>query len=192
MRSKNLTLRTLATVVILLLLATSIAQAVPLWQPPNAITISGSPLRIEVGSNMSIQVYHQNYEHGAAYGAADSGPFWYIDGQIYGPNMPNYGSSAAFNTSELTWVDEHTIETRIAQDRYFGGPLGRLVSEANGGAFPLQPGQSLRADGYTVELVEGDARGVLALRFVFDDVPGRSGVHLFWGSRSCWAMPVHP
>jgi hypothetical protein len=89
----------------LLSLATSITQAAPRDVPPDAITISGSPLRIEVGSNMSIQVYHQNYEHGAAYGDADSGPFWYIDGQIYGPSMPNHGDSAAFYTNELAWSD---------------------------------------------------------------------------------------
>jgi hypothetical protein len=94
--------------------------------------------------------------------------------------------------TELTWVNERTIEVRTGNDRYFGGPLAQLVAEANGGVFPLEAQQPLLRDGYTVELGERDARGVTAVRFIFSDVPGRSGVHLFWGSRSCWAREVHP
>jgi hypothetical protein len=105
MRRRKIVTHSLVVVIILLLAATSLAEAVPPEQPPNAISISGSPLRIEVGSNFSIQAYHQNYEQGAAYGDADSGPFWYIDGQTYGPNMPAHGGSAAFTMNELNWVD---------------------------------------------------------------------------------------
>ncbi|MCJ7620140.1 MAG: hypothetical protein MUP64_07990, partial [Anaerolineae bacterium] len=105
MKRESIVAHSLIVPVILLSLATSAAQAAPLEVPPNLIAIAGSPLRIEVGNNMSIQVYHQNYEHGATYGDADSGPFWYINGQIYGPNMPAYGESASFNTTELTWID---------------------------------------------------------------------------------------
>ena len=104
MNRKGKVAHSLIVVVILVSLATSAAQASPL-DVPDVIAIAGSPLRIEVGSNMSAQVYHQNYEHGATYGDADSGPFWYINGQIYGPNMPNYGGSASFNSAELTWID---------------------------------------------------------------------------------------
>ena len=89
----------LAGVVILLLLATSVAQAVPREQPPNVITISGSPLRMEVGSNLSLQLYHQKYEDSAAYGTADSGPFWFIDGETYGPHMPSYAARTVSETS---------------------------------------------------------------------------------------------
>ena len=105
MSEKNTLARSVAVVVVVLLLATSSAQALPSQQPPNVITISGSPLRIEVGSNFSIQPYHQKYTIGAAYGSADSGPFWYIDGQTYGPNMEAYGSSASFSMNELAWLD---------------------------------------------------------------------------------------
>jgi hypothetical protein len=104
-RKMKMVMSSLTAMVVVLLLGTNLAQAVPPEQPPNTITISGAPLRIEVGHNMSIQVYHQNYEHGAVYGAADSGPFWYIDGQTYGPNMPTHGDSAAFSMNELTWGD---------------------------------------------------------------------------------------
>jgi len=92
--------------------------------------------------------------------------------------------------SELTWVDERTIDVRIARERYFSGPLGLLAAEANGGRFPAEPRRPLRFEGFTVEVRERDARGIVALRFVLDDVPGRSRVHLFWGSRTCWAMEV--
>jgi hypothetical protein len=92
--------------------------------------------------------------------------------------------------SELTWVDERTIDVRIARERYFAGPLGLLAVEANGGRFPAEPQRPFRFEGFTVEVRERDARGIVALRFVFDDVPGRSRVHLFWGSRTCWAMEV--
>ena len=92
--------------------------------------------------------------------------------------------------SELTWVDERTIDVRIARERYFSGPLGLLAAEANGVRFPAEPRRPLRFEGFTVEVRERDARGIAALRIVFDDVPGRSGVHFFWGSRTCWAMEV--
>ena len=105
MKGKNILTHSLSVAVILLSIATSVALAAPPETPPNAIAIAGSPLRIEVGHDMSIQVYHQNYEHGATYGDADSGPAWYIDGQIYGPDLLSHGDSAAFNSSELTWID---------------------------------------------------------------------------------------
>jgi len=105
MRTRNALPHSISVVIVLLLLATGVSQAAPVSQPPNAITISGSPLRIEVGSNFSLQLYHQKYEDAAVYGTADSGPFWFIDGETYGPNMPSYGDSAAFQMNELTWLD---------------------------------------------------------------------------------------
>ncbi len=105
MKKRGIVAHSLSVAVIFLGIVTSVALAAPPETPPNAITIAGSPLRIEVGHNMSIQVYHQNYEHGATYGDADSGPAWYIDGQIYGPDLLSHGDSAAFNSSELTWID---------------------------------------------------------------------------------------
>jgi hypothetical protein len=160
-------LHALSVALMLLGLATSIAQASPLEEPPGAITITGSPLRIEVGSNMSIQVYHQNYEHGATYGNADSGPFWYIDGQVYGPNMPTYGDSAAFYTNELTWSDHR-------------GPSG---SGASGDPWRVETRGQLSTGTSTLEVTQ-----------LISYVNGRNYFQLDWtmtnrgGSQSCFKL----
>ncbi|MBU0638241.1 MAG: hypothetical protein KKB50_05195 [Planctomycetes bacterium] len=93
---------------------------------------------------------------------------------------------------ELVWIDQRTIAIRISEERYFAGPLGGLVAEARGGAWPLESGQEALCAGFRVEVLDGDDRGIRALRFIFDKNPTRAGLHLFWGSRVHWAMPVFP
>ncbi len=92
--------------------------------------------------------------------------------------------------AELEWVDPRTIICRVEPERYFAGPVGRLVAEAHGRGLPDLLAQPWRTADFTVELVEADADGIAALRFRFDQPPGRSGVHLFWGSRTRWAAPI--
>lgn len=95
-------------------------------------------------------------------------------------------------SSELTWRDERSVEIRVAGDRYFAGPLGRLLVGATGSGLPAQSPQSRRRDGFTAEVWEHDAAGVRALRFTFDAPPTRDGRHLYWGSRVAWALPLQP
>ncbi|KKM80902.1 hypothetical protein LCGC14_1335250, partial [marine sediment metagenome] len=94
--------------------------------------------------------------------------------------------------TELIRVDERTMEVRIKGEGYFSGPLGRLARELRGDDGLLQPGKSARGAGYTVELLERNEHGISALRFTFDEPPGRDGVHLFWGSRTRWAFEIQP
>lgn len=75
------------------------AVASPAQQPVDFREIAGSPLRIQVGANASIQVFHQKYEHGATYGAGDSGFFIAIGSDVYGPDLPNTNPSSAGNTT---------------------------------------------------------------------------------------------
>ena len=49
------------------------------------IEIAGQPLRILVGPDGSLQVYHQKYAQGATYGTAGSGFFIAIGQTVYGP-----------------------------------------------------------------------------------------------------------
>ena len=63
------------------------ARAIPSHQLPEGIEIPGEPLRIQVGNDARVQVYHEKYDFGAAYGAGDSGPFIAINGDVYGPPM---------------------------------------------------------------------------------------------------------
>jgi hypothetical protein len=94
--------------------------------------------------------------------------------------------------SEITWVDDRTIEVRLGGDRYFGGPLGRLVSEASGHAVPAQTAQSAARSGFRAQVLEGDADGVQALRFTFERPLSDPHVHLFWGSPIRWAARLDP
>jgi hypothetical protein len=94
--------------------------------------------------------------------------------------------------SEITWVDRHTIEVRLGGDRYFGGALGRLVSEASGNVVPAQTQQSAAVSGFKVQVLEGDKEGVQALRFTFDRPLDDPHVHLFWGSPQRWAGRLDP
>ncbi|MEW6249294.1 MAG: hypothetical protein AB1716_01505 [Planctomycetota bacterium] len=91
--------------------------------------------------------------------------------------------------TECVQVDEHTIEIRVAGDRYFGGPLGRLIREATGRGLPDHADRS--ADlGFVVDVLERDADGVAALRFRFTRTLDDPRLHLFWGSRARWACPL--
>lgn len=92
--------------------------------------------------------------------------------------------------AELTRQDDSTYELRIEGDRYFAGPIGRLVAEAAGGARPFDPGPVSYKNGLQVKRMEGDDDGIRALRFRFDPPPGSPGVHLFFGSRVRWAYQV--
>ena len=55
---------------------------------PSPVTITGSPLRIAVGSDSSIQVYYNG--HGQVYGfqddSADSGVWLRVGSDLYGPD----------------------------------------------------------------------------------------------------------
>lgn len=70
------------------LLVVGPVSALPLHQPPDYKEIAGTPLRIQIGSNASVQVYHENYTYGAAYGSGASGPFFAIGEDVYGPQVP--------------------------------------------------------------------------------------------------------
>jgi hypothetical protein len=93
-KGKRLIQVLLGVVAVFLIYVQSVA-ALPASQPVDAKTIAGSPLRIEVGSNGSVQVYHQRFSHGATFGAADSGFFIAIGNDVYGPNLPGTNSSSA-------------------------------------------------------------------------------------------------
>ena len=95
-------------------------------------------------------------------------------------------------SSEIDWIDDRTFEIHITHDRYFAGPLGRLVAEATGGTAPLAGAQPVRRHGLTVLATQHDEAGVSALRFALDRPPGQSGVHLFWGSQTRWAAELTP
>lgn len=91
--------------------------------------------------------------------------------------------------TELTWVDDRTIDVRVAGDRYFGGVLGLLVREATGSDVPDEVDRT--ADlGFRVRVLERDSDGVAALRFEFQRSPTERGLHLFWASRTRWAYEV--
>lgn len=95
--------------------------------------------------------------------------------------------------SELRWIDSKTIELRIAHDRYFTGPLGRLAHSATG--HPIPDHVERTADcGFRVDVLERDerGRGIMALRYSFDRPLTGRDVHLFWGSRFRWAYELRP
>lgn len=94
--------------------------------------------------------------------------------------------------AELTWIDPHTIEMRVAGGRYFAGPMGRLVAEASGARVPVPEPPAAARLGFTVEVLEEDEDGVAGLRFRFDRPLTDPRVHLFWGSPVRWACELRP
>ena len=101
-------------------------------------------------------------------------------------------ASTADIPSEITWVDENTIEMRLTGERYFSGPLGYLASEASGQTIPHQTEASTARAGFRVEILENDEDGIRAFRFTFDKPLSDPRIHLFWGSRVRWASELHP
>lgn len=92
--------------------------------------------------------------------------------------------------TELRRIDDHTIEIRVRDDRFFAGVFARLIAEANGESIEQMLARPRRGEGFAVELAGRDAAGITALRFRFDRAIGEKGVHLFWGSRTRWAAQV--
>lgn len=89
--------------------------------------------------------------------------------------------------AEQTQVDARTLEVRIAEDRYFAGPLGVVVSKAIGRRFPVELDKPVERPDFRVELIAADELGISALRFVFREPLNRPGVHVYWGSKPRWA-----
>lgn len=87
-------------------------------------------------------------------------------------------------------ADGRVLEVRVAEDRYFAGPLGAVVSKAIGRRFPVDPHRPVDRPDFRVELLAADELGVSALRFVFREPLNRPGVHVYWGSRTRWAYQV--
>ncbi len=86
-------------ILLALFLTTASSFAAPLSQTQTVEfkEISGAPLRIQVGSNGSVQVFHQKHpETGAAYGTADSGFFLAIGSDVYSPDLANSGGTTAY------------------------------------------------------------------------------------------------
>jgi hypothetical protein len=93
--------------------------------------------------------------------------------------------------AELTWVDDRTIDMRVEDDRYFAGTLGRIAREVRGSAIPDEA-DFTDTYGFRVTVLERDRDGIAALRFRFARPLTDPDLHLFWGSRVCWAYEVTP
>ncbi|MEW6198889.1 MAG: hypothetical protein AB1601_09525 [Planctomycetota bacterium] len=93
--------------------------------------------------------------------------------------------------TELTVLDDRTIEVRVAGDRYFAGPMRLLTREASGGEVPDVVDRMVDL-GIRARVVERDHEGVVALRFEFARPLSDPRLHLFWGSRTRWAYEVRP
>jgi hypothetical protein len=91
--------------------------------------------------------------------------------------------------TEMVRIDDHTVEVHVAGDRYFSGPLGRLVQSATGGPIP-DVVDRLDDLGLRIEVLERDEAGLAALRFTFARPPLGPGLHFFWGSRARWGYEV--
>lgn len=96
-------------------------------QAGELLEISGAPLRIQVYPNGSLQVYHQRYTSGAAFGVAGSGFFLHVNSQGYGP----------FLALQPPRVDGHS------------GPLG---SGAAGDPWRIVTQQSIAGEGLDLGL----------------------------------------
>lgn len=92
--------------------------------------------------------------------------------------------------SELTRIDDRTIEIHLAGDAWFSGPLGLLTRESRGGKEPLVDGPE-RGEGFSVSALERADGGLTGLRITFNEPLNRPHVHLFYGSRVRWAAQLN-
>lgn len=98
------------------------------------------------------------------------------------------GLVGTFTQTELKLHDAHTLEIHVSDDRYFADVLGRLVRTSTG---PLPDMVDRTADlGFRVEVLERDALGIRGLRFHFDRPLNAPDIHVFWGSRTVWALQL--
>ena len=97
--------------------------------------------------------------------------------------------------AEWEWVDGQSAIVRIAEDRYFSGPMQLLIEETTGQPLIGPDGavnQLVLAGEFTIEPLAADDAGVQAFRIAFKRDLSHSGVHVFWGSRSRWAFQLVP
>ncbi|MFH1747405.1 MAG: hypothetical protein ABIG44_10225 [Planctomycetota bacterium] len=94
--------------------------------------------------------------------------------------------------SEISWIDERTIDIRVIGDRYFSGSLGRMARESLTTSGVAPGSWPTAGEGFTVEVLEQENGEISALRFRFDQPLTAPGVHLFWGSRLRWANELRP
>ena len=99
----------------------------PLQQQGDIIEIAGDPLRILVFPNGSLQVFHENYAHGATFGEAGSGFFLAVGEAVYGPRGTPF--------------------TLLRQE----GPFG---SGTSGSPFQVVTEGQIRGDGYLLQIVQ--------------------------------------
>ena len=94
--------------------------------------------------------------------------------------------------------DDHTFLVRSRGGAFFGGDFGDRVqlawygasrTDLNRGPFAVRPAAGPMP--FRVEVVEGDATGVRALRFVFDRPLKDAGYRFFLSSRRAFAEELH-
>jgi hypothetical protein len=90
--------------------------------------------------------------------------------------------------AELTFVSPRVCEVRVADERYFAGPLGALVHESTGNTIPQTVDRTVDL-GLRITVLDRDPNGIVAWRFEFT---GPRDPRLFWGSRVRWAGEVRP
>lgn len=82
------------------------------------------------------------------------------------------------------------LEVRVADDRYFAGPMGTMVASALGRPRPVDFDHPVERSDFRVELLAADELGVSGLRFQFAEPLAAPGRHFFWGSRTRWAYQL--
>ena len=94
--------------------------------------------------------------------------------------------------------DDRTFVVRSRGGAFFGGDFGDRVqlgwygasrTDLNHGPFPVRPAAGPMP--FRVEVIEGDATGVRALRFVFDRPLKDAGYRFFLSSRRAFAEELH-
>jgi hypothetical protein len=137
---------------------------------PTVVTITGSPLTIDVGNDTSMQVYNssvpgsgQFYPPDCTAGeTADSGVFAAIGGVVYGPDFGNHPCGSASNTY-TAWTP--VSMTPVTGTGTAGDPF-TVVIVANAGASGVVLTE-------TLTYVNGAAGETISLSFVASPPPGR-------------------
>lgn len=95
--------------------------------------------------------------------------------------------------SELRWIDERTLELIFGDDGAYTGPFGYLAREAGGGRSLAELAAAGKQPDFRVELLEQTpSGGVKRMRVTFRDPPTSGPRHLYYGSRTRWALELAP
>lgn len=100
------------------------------------------------------------------------------------------GLTVMDDESYVERVGTNQLRVRLEGDGYFSGITGQSILKAIGRDRPFEVGEQFSADGFDVQIVRSDKKGVRELLFTFDRPLSDPAYHFFFGSPRFSAYPL--